>query len=239
MCACQVCVIHHGVCVSVCTACFACASNTINQQVQCFCFTVIAGFGDLGFHAKNYILCIISVVSQSLYLVLVQKSSQRYSATETLHLNSYNTLPLLLLTAVTFGELRAGLAAFHYSSPAFIAMFLLVVGMGCLLNYLLFLCTVYNSALTTSVTGVIKSVIQTVIGLFTFGGIAINVYTVSGITMNLSGGVLYTFSKFRESQAEEWLQEVQNSSSGVGGVENGSVPSAGRYVGIINDKGKK
>ena len=77
-------------------------------------------------------------------------------------------------------------------------MFSLVIGMGCALNYLLFLCTTYNSALTTSVTGTLKSIIQTTIGVFTFGGISINVFTLSGIVMNLSGGVLYSLTKYQE-----------------------------------------
>jgi len=63
----------------------------------------------------------------------------------------------------------------------FVATFSVVTVFGCLLNYLLFLCTTYNSALTTSVTGTLKTIIQTVIGMFTFGGISINVFTILGL----------------------------------------------------------
>jgi hypothetical protein len=36
--------------------------------------------------------------------------------------------------------------------------------MGCLLNYLLFLCTNFNSALTTTIVGVLKSVVAVILG---------------------------------------------------------------------------
>lgn len=70
---------------------------------------------------------------------------------------------------------------------------------GVLLNYSLFLCTEKNSALTTSLVGVLKSVLQTVIGIFTFGGIKFNILNSFGLSLNLFGGVLYTYVKYQEN----------------------------------------
>lgn len=47
-------------------------------------------------------------------------------------------------------------------------------------NYSIFLCTSMNSALTTSLVGVAKSTIQTLIGFFTFGGIEYDIWTMTG-----------------------------------------------------------
>lgn len=164
--------------------------------VGCF----VAGYGDLTFDLMAYSLGLTSVVSQAIYLLLVQRFSEKISAAETLHLNSYNTLPILLVCSLLFGEFHKAIADFAFYDVGFVLTFMSVIVFGCLLNYLLFLCTTYNSALTTSVAGTLKSIVQTFIGMFTFGGISINVFTLSGIVLNLSGGILYTFVKFISSQ---------------------------------------
>lgn len=162
------------------------------------CF--IAGYGDLSFDIMAYTYGLISVLSQAIYLLLVQKHADQISAAESLHLNSYNTLPMLLICSVATGEIRHATTDFALTDVGFVVTFVAVVVFGCLLNYLLFLCTTYNSALTTSVTGTIKSIFQTIVGMFTFGGMSLNVFSMSGIILNLSGGVLYTLVKFRSSQ---------------------------------------
>lgn len=70
---------------------------------------------------------------------------------------------------------------------------------GVVLNYSIFLCTEKNSALTTSLIGVLKSVFQTVIGIFTFGGIKSNILNGFGLSLNLFGGILYTYVKYKEN----------------------------------------
>ena len=150
---------------------------------------------------KAYLYGGASVFSQAIYLILVQKHAQneeKMSAIETLHLNSCNILIALVVATVAIGNHQQTLALFLDHGLVFKCIFLLVVVMGCLLNYLIFLCTTYNSALTTSITGTVKSIMQTAIGIFTFGGMSINAYTVIGVTINLCGGMLYTHAKYRE-----------------------------------------
>ena len=57
-----------------------------------------------------------------------------------------------------------------------------------------------------SLVGVIKGIITTIIGFFTFGGIAVNMYTLSGIFLNTSGGLLYFYTKYSD-QVKEKLQK--------------------------------
>lgn len=61
-------------------------------------------------------------------------------------------------------------------------------------------CFSNNSALTTSVVGTLKSVVQTTMGMFTFGGVAINPAMVTGVTVNLCGGIAYTYAKYLEGE---------------------------------------
>jgi branched-subunit amino acid ABC-type transport system permease component len=50
-----------------------------------------------------------------------------------------------------------------------------------------------TSALTTSIIGGMKTIAQTVIGSFNFGGISKNWETYVGISLNLIGSMLYIF----------------------------------------------
>lgn len=171
-------------------------------QFDIFVIFLLPGYGDLAFDLKTYVWGFTSVLFQGVYLVFVQYSAQSLSVIDTLHINSINTLPILLLLSFSAAlqDTFAAMNNFDYTNSAFVVTFSLVICMGCSLNYLLILCTSCNSALTTSITSTLKSILQTVIGMFTFGGISLNVYTISGIIINLTGAVLYSLAKYWEHQ---------------------------------------
>ena len=58
--------------------------------------------------------------------------------------------------------------------------FLTLISLGAVLNYSLFLCTALTSALTTSLVAVAKSVIQTAVGFFVFGGVKFHPLNIAG-----------------------------------------------------------
>ena len=68
-------------------------------------------------------------------------------------------------------------------------------------NYMLF---------NSSLVGVIKGLITTIIGFFTFGGVAINLYTLSGIILNTSGGILYFYTKYSDQVRQKLQQEYMS-----------------------------
>ncbi|KAL5018376.1 hypothetical protein ScPMuIL_004098 [Solemya velum] len=161
------------------------------------CF--VAAYGDLGFDLKGYASGIFSNFSQAVYLILVQRFSKKNVCTASaLQLNSYNTIPLLIILCVIFGEAQNLQTYDNYRSWEFCVIFPLTISMGCLLNYSLFLCTKYTCALTTSVVGGLKAMVQTIFGIFAFGGVSKNISTFLGIAMNLSGGTLYIYTKYKE-----------------------------------------
>jgi solute carrier family 35 protein len=53
-------------------------------------------------------------------------------------------------------EMEAVRNFIHWEEPQFLLSFCLAAGMGSILNYSIFLCTLYNSALTTTVVGCLK-----------------------------------------------------------------------------------
>lgn len=58
----------------------------------------------------------------------------------------------------------------HWGQPDFLLAFFLASAMGSILNYSIFLCTLYNSALTTTVVGCLKNVLTTYIGVGAHSG---------------------------------------------------------------------
>lgn len=156
----------------------------------------------MDFSLAAYLRGLVSIFSQGLYLTYVQKLGieKQLTALELLYVNSINCIPLFLLYILLSWEFVDAVNFLRDCTFEFILVFLLVISMGCVLNYSLFLCTTLNSALTTSIVGVIKSVVTTVIGMFTFGGIQPTVLIITGISINTLGGMGYTYLKYKEKQ---------------------------------------
>ena len=55
--------------------------------------------------------------------------------------------------------------------------------------------------ISCSLVGVVKSVLTTIIGFFTFGGVPVTFLTVTGVALNTFGGILYTYAKYIEKKA--------------------------------------
>lgn len=154
------------------------------------------------FNLEGYACGMVSNVAQATYLLLVQKYvTADHSTAETMQLNSMNTFPLFAIYAVISGEFYE-VFSLKTLSLQLVLMFLLVLAMGCMLNFALFWCTSLTSALTVSIVGGLKASIQTLIGLFTFGGVSTNVLTYLGIALNLSGSLLYIKVKYGEKVQE-------------------------------------
>jgi hypothetical protein len=66
------------------------------------------------------------------------------------------------------------------------------------------------SAITASLVGVGKSVLQTVIGFFTFGGVRFHRLNILGLILNTIGGFLYSYVKYRESERKKQKNEFEN-----------------------------
>jgi solute carrier family 35 protein len=74
--------------------------------------------------------------------------------------------------------------------------------MGIVLNFTMFLCTIVNSALTTTIVGVLKGVGSTTLGFVLLGGVEVHALNVSGLVVNTAGGVWYSYAKYRQKKAK-------------------------------------
>lgn len=116
--------------------------------------------------------------------------------------------PLLLAAVAYSGELHPALTMFRHqwdtlgpiNSVIWLFWIASVEGMltGCMIW-----CAQINSALTTSIVGVLKGVFATLLGFFLLGGIKFSVLNLTGICITLIGGSWYTWIGYRSSQEKK------------------------------------
>ena len=142
----------------------------------------VASLGDFQFDLHAYTMGGLSVFAQAGYLTLVQRNSEvnHRTTVEMLHVNGFNTLPVFLTVSMVIGEPQQIGASLAAAEPGFSAVFGLLILSGCVLTWAQFMCAAVCSALTTSMVSVAKSVIQTVLGFFTFGGVQFHPLNVVG-----------------------------------------------------------
>ncbi|KAH8941704.1 hypothetical protein BDL97_14G058900 [Sphagnum fallax] len=169
---------------------------------------IMAGIGDLSFEWSGYSAAFISCALQSTYLLLVERSGSEkgFNSMELLLYNGLLSLPVLIGIIFATGEVWNSAERIILESKTsliFLPLLAASLMMGSLLNYCLFLCTLCNSALTTTIVGTLRSVLGTVMGFFVFGGVKVTVFILLGITFNTVGGVWYTAIKFKEKHMKE------------------------------------
>ncbi|KAL4320057.1 hypothetical protein GQ457_18G003330 [Hibiscus cannabinus] len=167
---------------------------------------IVAAIGDFSFDLPGYTMALISVFFQTMYLVLVEKSGaeEGLSSIEIMFYNSFLSLPFLLFLIIATGEFPNSLALLLAKSNSFSFLFILVLSlvMGIALNYTMFLCTIVNSALTTTIVGVLKGVGSTTLGFVLLGGVQVHGLNVTGLVINTAGGVWYSYAKYRQKKTK-------------------------------------
>lgn len=163
---------------------------------------MIAALGDFSFDLVGYSMAFTSVFFQTMYLVLVEKSGAEdgLSSVEIMFYNSFLSLPFLVFLIIATGEFPDSLSLLFAksSSLSFLVIVLLSLVMGIVLNYTMFLCTIVNSALTTTIVGVLKGVGSTTLGFFLLGGVEVHALNVTGLIINTAGGVWYSYAKYQQ-----------------------------------------
>ncbi|KAL8160972.1 hypothetical protein V2J09_012461 [Rumex salicifolius] len=165
---------------------------------------IIAALGDFSFDLVGYGMALTSVFFQTMYLVLVEKSGAEdgLSSIEIMFYNSFLSLPFLLFLIIATREFPNSLSLLFAqgTSLSFLTILVLSLLMGIVLNYTMFLCTVVNSALTTTIVGVLKGVGSTTLGFFFLGGVEFHALNVAGLVINTAGGIWYSYAKYKEKQ---------------------------------------
>ncbi|XP_041022471.1 LOW QUALITY PROTEIN: UDP-galactose/UDP-glucose transporter 7-like [Juglans microcarpa x Juglans regia] len=165
---------------------------------------IIAALGDFSFDLFGYSMALTSVFFQTMYLVLVEKSGAEdgLSSVEIMFYNSILSLPFLLFLIIATGEFPNSFSLLFAKSNSlyFLAILILSLVMGIALNFTMFLCTIVNSALTTTIVGVLKGAGSTTLGFVLLGGVQVHALNVTGLVINTAGGVWYSYAKYQQKK---------------------------------------
>lgn len=113
------------------------------------------------------------------------------SMTTTSTAENDNEFPLMMSEVSTM--LREIIQFNGWSNPIFLLFFFLGTAMGSILNYSMFLCTHFNSALTTTVVGCLKNVITTYVGMLMMSGYSFTWTNFLGLNLSIMGSLYYTY----------------------------------------------
>ncbi|TVU12251.1 hypothetical protein EJB05_45886 [Eragrostis curvula] len=166
---------------------------------------LIAALGDFSFDLYGYCMAITSVFFQvTMYLVLVEKSGAEdgLSSVDLMFYNSLLSLPFLFFLIIATGEFPHSLSVLSEKtvSLSFSVILLVSLVMGIVLNFTMFWCTIVNSALTTTIVGVLKGVVSTTLGFVLLGGVEVHALNVTGLVINTFGGVWYSYAKYMQKK---------------------------------------
>ncbi|CAN8063617.1 unnamed protein product [Agarophyton chilense] len=161
--------------------------------------TVLAANADTSSSSSAWFLGFASCAFQALYLTFVKRSGldTGMNSFGILYYHSILSIPCITAIAIGVGEIGPALVYDKWTSPSFLIVFIASLLMGLLLNYALFLCTELTSPTSTVVSGQVKAMGQTVIGVFTFGGVDMNTRYTCGTLLNISGGFMYAYAKLK------------------------------------------
>merc|ERR1712020_454107 len=130
-----------------------------------------------------------------------------------IHINGFNTLPFFTIMSMLIMEPIKIAESNSFFEDGFFPTFVTLVISGCILTFSQFLCASVCSALTASLVGVGKSVLQTVIGFFTFGGVRFHPLNILGLILNTCGGALYSYIKYQEGERKKRIQKEDSENS--------------------------
>lgn len=83
--------------------------------------------------------------------------------------------------------------------PRFLAFLLVSCSQAFLLNLCIFRCTLINSPLATNVTGQMKDILTTALGMVIFGDVHYSALNIGGIVLGLLGSIAYSAVSYLES----------------------------------------
>jgi solute carrier family 35 protein len=160
---------------------------------------VIAASNDLAFSPQGYLMVLLNDAFTAANGVCTK--SKLDSAELGKHgLMFYNALFMLVpATALAWltGDIDVAYAYTGWGNTFFLVQFAGSCVMGCVLTYSIILCTMHNSALTTTVIGCLKNVCITYLGMIIAGDYVFSLVNFVGINVSVAGSLLYSWVTFK------------------------------------------
>lgn len=172
---------------------------------------MIASFGDIMFDLWGYFLVGLNCATTAWYLVLIAKK-QKETGLDSFGLMFYNnifSIPIISVL-VYLSEYDMLVKYDNWSNFGFQVTFLGSCVLAFALNYFVFLCSIVNSPLATSITGQLKSIVSTLLGLILFGGVIMTANLALGLGISTIGGIWYGKVKYIEQISRLPSTSIQN-----------------------------
>ena len=164
--------------------------------------TVVASFNDLQFSAPGYAMAILSCITQAGAFELGRRLIKEKASGVVPVLWANSVASTLLLVPVLFATGEMETLAPAKLSPTILGHFFLNSVSCLLMNYSVFLNCSVNSPLAHAVTGNMKAVVTTVVGVLLFAADLLFIGWV-GVVGNFGGAAWFSYQKWRQKQDSE------------------------------------
>ena len=168
----------------------------------------VSAVDDVSFSKIGYALVFINNIFTAAYLTIIKRAMKetKFDPVALLYYTGLLSIPLVTCTLFYSGELKHVVSAFRTQpelcTNGFIMAITLTACGAFAVNVSTSLCTHVTSPLTTSVTGQVKNVLQTLLGMFSWGFVP-TVTNLGGLIVALFAQLWFAYLKFVERKYEQ------------------------------------
>jgi solute carrier family 35 protein len=161
---------------------------------------LIAAHDDLAFDPNGYFLITLNNLFTTANGIYTKQrlDGNKYGENDLLYYNSLLTLVPMSIVTFLLSDTNAIFLYPRWTDPGFLFFFILSSLMGFVLNYSWMMCTRYNSPLTTTVTGTLKNIVVTYLGMIVGGDYIFSNWNFVGLTVSSVASVVYSYLTFAQ-----------------------------------------